>query len=300
MLLKNVFIEGPDCSGKTTVINSIHKNTNYKYHMFDRSRMSQYLFSVMYERTDLKWSKDLYHQELCDLSNLYVVLLPDLDVVLDRFQKRGDEIHDKSGIESVYFNFKKFAIEESRFPNVIVIRDSENQWKDVLNAIEKYESKKEYEVAKEFVYAKSSKESVGLKISEIGSLNDLKKDYNCMKFKKEKEYYETIEKQFIQKFVNETTGDNEYSRKELYDSRRFIFVSDTCISSIHAICRDGKITFQAYMRSSNVDQVRHDYNFIRNLVIVFKNLLLGSSSIPFDLEAYQLDLLFGSAHVVQT
>ena len=33
MLIKNVFIEGPDCSGKTTVINKIHKNTNYKYNL---------------------------------------------------------------------------------------------------------------------------------------------------------------------------------------------------------------------------------------------------------------------------
>ena len=296
MLIKNVFIEGPDCSGKTTVINEIHKHTNYKYHMFDRSRMSQYIFSTMYERGNIHEYSELYLEEKSDLSNLYVVLLPDLEEVLNRFGKRGDEIHDAKGIEDVYYNFKRHAGFEARHPNVVIVRSNDISWVDVLGAIENYENKKEFNVIKNFVHSKLSKECVRLKSSEFGELSNLKKDKGCMKFKKEKEYYETIEKEFIQKFLSEATGDNEYNRKEQIDSRRFIFVSDTCISSIHALVRNNTIHFNAYMRSSNVDQVKHDYNFIKNLIITFNNLVQGQYGGSF--KFYKLNLSFGSAHAI--
>ena len=203
MLIKNVFIEGPDCSGKTTVINKIHKHTNYKYHMFDRSRMSQYIFSSMYQRGNIHEYAELYLEEKSNLSNLYIVLLPDLEEVLDRFNKRGDEIHDASGIESVYYEFKRHAGFEARYPNIIIVKSNNNAWVDVLGAIENYEKKKEFNIIKNFVHSMLSKESVRLKTSEWGELSSLKKDSKCMKFKKEKDYYENIEREFIQKFVNE-------------------------------------------------------------------------------------------------
>ena len=31
MRFTNICLEGPDCSGKTTLFNNIHKETNYKY-----------------------------------------------------------------------------------------------------------------------------------------------------------------------------------------------------------------------------------------------------------------------------
>jgi len=51
------------------------------------------------------------------------------------------------------------------------------------------------------------------------------------------------------------------------------------------------------MRSSNVDQVKHDYNFIKNLIITFNNLVQGQygSASKF----YKFNLSFGSAHVVK-
>ena len=36
----NINIEGPDCSGKTTLYNRLHKETNFKYNIQDRSCMS--------------------------------------------------------------------------------------------------------------------------------------------------------------------------------------------------------------------------------------------------------------------
>ncbi len=295
MLIKNVFIEGPDCSGKTTVINTIHKETKYRYHMFDRSRMSQAIFNTMYQRF-IPNSDILYRKEISDLSNLYIVLLPDIETVLKRYDLRGDEIHDKSGIENVYRAFKKHALSKSRYPNVIIVKDNKNSWKSVLNAIERYEEKQTYETVLEFVNAFKEKEVIGLKTSEYGPLSKLKIDKDCMQFKKEKKYYEDIQREFIEKFINEINGNNEYNRKENKSSRRFIFNSDTCISSIHAINRGNVIYFHVYMRSSNVIQIKHDYRFCKNLIAVFNNLINGNFGSKN--RSYYLDFTFGSAHII--
>lgn len=297
MLIKNVFIEGPDCSGKTTVINKIHKHTNYRYHMFDRSRMSKHIFSWMYQRQNDVLNSHLYTEERSDLSNLYIVLLPGIDVVTERFNKRGDEIHNLEGIKKVYQAFENHIEYNGTSPNIIVIRDDNYQWISVLGAIERYEKKREFNVIKHFVHSSFLKESTCIKTTEFNTLASLKKDLECMEFEKEREYYEKIQKDFIQKFIDETSGNNEYNRNEQVDSRRFIYTSDTCISSIHAFVRDNTIYMNAYMRSSNVDQVKHDYNFIKNQIIIFSNLIQDRFSKYCDY--YKFNLSFGSAHVVK-
>lgn len=296
MLIKNVFIEGPDCSGKTTVINKIHKHTNYRYHMFDRSRMSKHIFSNLYNRDNKDIDSKLFDEEQSDLSNLYIVLLPGIDVVTDRFNLRGDEIHDTKGIQNVYQAFENHIKNSCSLPNVIVVREKDNQWTTVLGAIESYEKKKEFNVIKNFVDSLTRKESILVKTEEVGLLSSLKKDNECMNFEKEREYYEKIEKDFIQNFINETSGNNEYNRKEQDNSRRFIYTSDTCISSIHALVRDNTVHVNAYMRSSNVDQVKHDYNFIKNQIVVFNNLIQSKFSKHCDY--YRYNLSFGSAHII--
>lgn len=296
MLIKNVFIEGPDCSGKTTVINKIHKHTNYRYHMFDRSRMSKHIFSWLYNRENKNIDSKLFLEEMSDLSNLYIVLLPGIDIVTERFKHRGDEIHDLKGINSVYQAFEDHVEYSISSPNVVVIRETDRQWIDVLKAIESYESKKEFNLIRNFVNNSFKKESISLRTTELGLLSGLEFDKKCMNFEKEKEYYEKIKNDFIKKFNNEVSGNNEYNRKEQVDSRRFIFVSDTCISSMHAIIRDETIHFNAYMRSSNVDQVEYDYNFIKNMIIVFNDLVL--KKYKKQCKYYKFNLSFGSAHVV--
>ena len=52
MRFKNINIEGSDCSGKTTLFNQLHRETNFKYNIQDRSCMSMYVYSKLYERDD--------------------------------------------------------------------------------------------------------------------------------------------------------------------------------------------------------------------------------------------------------
>jgi thymidylate kinase len=67
--LKNVTLEGPDLSGKTTLMSQIHKKTNNKYNIIDRSVMSALVYSMYYDRPNVKLLERQLRNELNDLNN---------------------------------------------------------------------------------------------------------------------------------------------------------------------------------------------------------------------------------------
>jgi hypothetical protein len=89
---QNLFIEGSDCAGKTTLIRKIHDITGYRRHIHDRSQISRKIFADLYQRNLDNLESD-FHLEISNLNNRFVFLYPDFETVKDRFLKRGDEIH---------------------------------------------------------------------------------------------------------------------------------------------------------------------------------------------------------------
>ena len=58
MRFTNICLEGPDCSGKTTMFNKLHELTSFKYNIQDRSCLSMLVYSIMYNRQDQEfWTK---------------------------------------------------------------------------------------------------------------------------------------------------------------------------------------------------------------------------------------------------
>ena len=55
---ENLFIEGPDLSGKTTLIKNIHNKTDYRWHITDRSKISRMIFAEMFNRETKNLKKD--------------------------------------------------------------------------------------------------------------------------------------------------------------------------------------------------------------------------------------------------
>lgn len=297
MYIRNIFIEGPDCSGKTTLIENIHKSTNYRYHLMDRSRMSQAIFSKLYER-NLPDSDLLFEQELNNLSNLYIVLLPRKRVILNRFYERGDDKHDIESIADVYHAYEQFIEMYEKYPNVLVINTDMNNTQVALSLIEEYESKEEYDTIKEFVAVADNKESPFLCLSKKLSLDDLRQasDNGCMTFERERSYYNSILESFFDKFYNEIVGKNEYKKEQNQYSRRFIFTDDSCISCYHPLFRDNAVYIHAYMRSSNSAQIEHDYKFIELLSSKYHKLITSEFDVTFP-DTIFLEFKFGSAHL---
>ena len=122
----NINIEGPDCSGKTTLYNSLHKKTNFKYNIQDRSCMSMFVYSKMYEREDSSLWFDKILDDLKRLDTLYILLLPAEKTILNRLEKRGDEFQDKDSILKVRSYFRNIAkMGFGSYPNVLVLEEDD-------------------------------------------------------------------------------------------------------------------------------------------------------------------------------
>lgn len=256
--IRNVFIEGPDCSGKTTLINNIHKETHYKWHLFDRSQISRGIFASMYERR-LPFASLHEREEINDLNNLYIFLVPPWMTIKTRFLTRGDDIHDIHSLRRVYELFQAKLDSLDEYPN---IRDfssinPEDLPSFATRSIEKLEKMSLEEISSYvhlFASSQPNGEAISLTFSLVddGSFENASSD--ILEHKEESEYYSRIRTSMLDKISNEFAGKNEYDKPQNIFSRRFIHTENTCMSMIHAIYRDGALEVNFSMRSTNVEK----------------------------------------------
>ena len=117
-----LILEGPDLAGKTTFYQALHKASRYSWNIQDRSCLSMIIHANQYDRPDFV-HKENFKRELLNLNNRFIILLPDLDVTIQRYQKRGDEIQTLDNIKRLHRDFSIHAEKLSKLPNVQVIRN---------------------------------------------------------------------------------------------------------------------------------------------------------------------------------
>ena len=265
----NINIEGPDCSGKTTLYNTLHKETKFKYNIQDRSCMSMFVYSKLYKRKDASIWFDKILDDLKRLDTLYILLLPSEETILDRLKIRGDEFQDKDSILKVRSYFRNIAkIGFGSFPNVLVLEenDLETNVNKSLQFINSLNEMPGQELIKSLVFNSGRNELIDVQCKESVDKNNL--DLTILNFPQEKEYYEKIEFEFFNKIFREFVGLNERNQAQKHDSRRFIYTNDSCISIIHVLWRQNKLNVSATLRSSNVSKTLWaDYEFLKILSV---------------------------------
>lgn len=296
MRFLNINIEGPDCSGKTTLFNSLHKKTNFKYNIQDRSCMSMYVYSKIYERdnTDL-WFKKI-QEDLNRLDTLYIILLPTEETILKRLAKRGDDFQDEKSILKVRSHFRNISkIGFGNYPNVLVLEDKENLEDKVrlcIEFIDKLNRINSGELIKQLVVNSGHNEIINVQCKEEVNINSL--DYEVLNFPEEKEYYENITERIENKIFKEFTGLNSINVPQDHSSRRFIFTGNSCISFVHALFREERLDVSVTLRSSNVVRTLWaDYEFIKILSTKIADSMRLDKTIPID-----LTINIRSAHIV--
>ena len=265
-----IFIEGPDCSGKTTLYEMIHKETGYKWNIQDRSALSMLIHARYYGRDTFNHVEQL-KRELHNLNNQTIICLPDWKVIVDRFQKRGDPIQNITSLQKIYNLFKEAADEFGNYPNVTVIGKVVDKQlvKDLVNQYYKLENDSIINLsnaATQMAALKSSNEVLGLNFVhyDTGDFSDV--NNTMLNYHKEKEYYQKIESAVFDKIKAEMRGENEYERAEGLDSRRYIYTDTSCISLAHFLVRNGHMDAKFFLRSSNVKEtLSYDLNFIKHL-----------------------------------
>ena len=297
--INQIILEGPDLSGKTTLYQKIHEATGYRWNIQDRSSLSMVVYARLYGRDDYYHVESL-RREISNLNNIFIILLPDWKTIVERFEKRGDEIQNLPSLKKVYDLFSEAADEFETYPNVIVYKTAigDSHLSLLLKCLFGIEKEKFYQKSKMFMQAAACSENlekVGLSLThyDAGSFEDVSQE--MLLYEKEKVYYDKIRKKMLRKIDDELAGINEYNREESHDSRRFIYTDDSCLSLCHFMLRNEFLYGQFYLRSSETKEtLPHDLNFIKSLTRdVFSKLSEHS-----EIKMCKIDLKIGSGHIL--
>lgn len=260
----NICIEGPDCSGKTTLYNDIHKQTNFKFNIQDRSYLSMKVYSELYDRDDVSsWNK-LFWKDIKRNNTLYVILLPNINIIKGRLDKRGDDFQDDKSIVKLYEIFKSNSEVVKNLPQVIILKDidTKDNIKNIIDRLDRLNSDTGSSIITDTVMGSGFNELIDVEITESLSRDTLRESVLLNPL--EKEYYEKILEEFttsIEKKLIGLTG-----KIQDLNSRQFIYTSETCISMIHLVFREEKFNINVVMRSSNVlHTLWSDYEFLKIL-----------------------------------
>lgn len=306
-----VCIDGVDCSGKTTLWNAIHKVSDYRWKLEDRSFVTMVVYARHHGR---RKAKDYHRQLIKDLSNLnnkYVLINPSWDLVESRFKVRGDDLHSLEALKSIHAHYSDVISEVSDFPNVYVLDSTEDvfdsskkiaQW---LNSQEESSIDKVVDLVQRHASNSINKESSPLSFSfvEDGSFPQhepeildpswVKERFPAVKPATVEEFNEMSEK-FLETLRNELNGINMYGKPQTLSSRRFIFTQDACVSFIQAMYRDDMLKFYVTCRSSHVIDV-----FPADIRLMYHMCKNASDTLNIKKDSKVLfEFVMNSAHVV--
>ena len=298
--INQISLEGPDLSGKTTLFQMIHEKTDYCWNIQDRSSLSMVVYARLYGRSDY-FHVEALKTELSNLNNVMILLLPEWNVIAERFNKRGDEIQNLISLKKVYDLFVEAAEELESYPNVITVKTEidKNMVAYICHNLRSHFQRREFHsLSNMFMTSAACEESlekIGMSIThyDSGSFEDVSEE--MLRYEKEKVYYDKIRRQLLKKIDAELLGINEYNRIETHESRRFIYTDDSCLSLCHFVLRNEFLYGQFYLRSSETKQtLPYDMNFIKSLTRdVFSRLSECS-----DIKMCKINLKIGSGHII--
>ena len=293
-----IFLEGPDLSGKTTFYENVHKSSDYRWNIQDRSALSMLIHAKHYGRDTFRHVEQL-KSELYNLNNVMIILLPSWHEVARRFNLRGDPIQNITSLKKLYRLFTEASEELSVLPNVIVIESIADELvvKYTVSKLLEYENASTKDIQLNCVNAcmnSASKEVIGLNFTlyDNGDFEDI--DENDLLYDKEVVYYDKIITEIKETIKNELDGLNQYERKETFESRRFIYNSDTCIALAHFLLRKESLDCKFFLRSSNVkDTLGYDLNFLKHMSRTIYDCL------DADGRFCKMNIIINSGHIIQ-
>ena len=300
--IQDITLEGPDLSGKTRLYCDLHKLTSFKWNIQDRSEISMAIYSEMYKRPDshLWWEK--INEKLGNLNHRYVLLIPDQQLLLERYSRRGDEIQDEKSLIDLHQRFAEAASKLSKFPTCIIVNVTRENQSDVkhivLNELNKIEQSSTLDITNQICNISSAsrnREVNGLCFT-LDLTNWSNHDPSVLEYEKERQYYKRISEKYIKTIHDEIEGNNEYKLAQSpHLTRRFVYTDPSCISYINTHIRDEKITMNVVCRSSDVkNTLYYDVSFLQILFDNIQKIFLKTCDISRVIMKVRLD----SAHII--
>ena len=288
-----VTIEGPDLSGKTTLYQRMHKKTQFRWNIQDRSFLSMLCYARLYSRDEERHRAGL-KRELHNLNNRVIVILPPLESLQKRLKDRGDDFQDKQSITKLWKIFSEETDLIQEHANVLVIRsllDPEEMVNKCTRFIQDTENIDSFVLGRfirSAVHASYDSATLDLRL-----IVDKKADFSdIMNHALEGDYYNKILKDTCTIIEKEKMGDNPYKVPQTNESRRFYYSSSSCIAGIHFLVRGDLLTILSTLRSTDVDRNGSiDIKFLCHLSAYIANKL------ECDINKIELNARLNCAHV---
>ena len=307
--IRNITLEGTDCSGKSTLYNNIHRATKFKWNIQDRSQLSMLCYARQWGRDAdaARWRREL-NDFLLDLNNRIVVLLPDFQVTAQRLQARGDEFQDIESLRILHGIFEEETALIDTRPNVLVVRDAlgpielSSQCVQWLARPEHLTLLGVASEVRRLAESVPGREARGCRFQLSVEPDEFSvADAAPMRHPPEEVYYSRILASVLQNIEDELAGRNEYcSKQDPYTTRRFIFTQNSCISLVHTMLRGSELNMRVYCRSSNVEDTFHqDLQFIYYLYSrVYSRLAARMGWSKPARGVFTINVEMGSAHIL--
>lgn len=273
--------------------------TGYRWNIQDRSNLSMICYARLYGRDIADHRRRLWN-DLSNLNNRVIVLLPEWEVIRHRYEFRGDEIQDLSSLRQLYNIFSEEAEKIKHLPNVIVATDGFLEERelatdcvDQIYNLENQNLENMGSIISDFVKNSGRKEVSPLNFSLHFDKISLLDDPEIMNHPPEKNYYARIKNGVLDNIEKELSGENEYGKcQSSKTTRRFIFTQDSCVSLIHTMLRDGLLNVHVVCRSSDViNTFPYDLKFLVHMSSEIKKAL-GAE------EPVVLSCAMNSAHII--
>ena len=294
--IKYAILEGIDLSGKSSLYSSLNKTLGFSYNIRDRSYLSTLSYARLYNRLEtIETAREGLTSELLNLNNFVVILMPPLPEILRRFHVRGDDFQNEDSLVRLYEIFLEETNRIRNYPNVLVIDEAlslEDLTKRVVNKFEDYEMSSPPKIGGTLQRIVKSLPGHEGQISVRINLPVDYSDLDVLDIPHEQEYYASILNDLKNIIQKEFNGENEYGKQQDLSSRRFYYSSNTCISSIHVLPREGNVKVICSLRSTDVIKNGEiDLRFLSHLsASVVNHFKMPSNRII-------LDIHFNSAHI---
>lgn len=292
MRFKNIILEGPDCSGKSTFYKEFHNDTNYKYNIKDRFTLSMYAYSRYYNRENIKYWKEELWNDLKRLDTLYVIFFPEWSIILDRFNKRGDDIQDKESLKETYDIYKNIIETDlgENLPNVLILKTEKDETvKDsILKVKEKLVELENYhggDLAQDFCKRSNKKEIIDLEFKSEYTVKNIMSDRTLknLNYKKRRHKINKLRQVFFTRMNNEIeTANNLF--EDPRTSNRFSLMEWKYISFAHWLFRDNKVNVSVIFAKANANyDIDCFYEIIKALTFDFCQYLKLHENIKIEI-----------------
>ena len=134
MFIDMVVFEGCSCSGKSTMMSKVNKESDYKWCLVDRGNISGVIENKRRGRDNWKNREGMLKRSLREgMGVVYIIVDTDFSIIKDRFEKRGDEIVENvEELESEYNDWNSYYEENEWLNNNIKVKRVRD-WKECIS-----------------------------------------------------------------------------------------------------------------------------------------------------------------------